>query len=235
MKTLTVLFILTSHSIMGNTGHETGLWLEEFTTPYYELHDAGYEIEIATIEGGASSIDPRSLDGDDLPESVARYNEDEALQSAFNNALAISDVDAGKYAAVILPGGHGTMWDLPNNARLSEIISSTYQDGRVVAAVCHGPAGLIGPVDENGQPIVKGKKVAGFTNSEEEAVGLTEVVPFLLEDKLIELGANYQKGPDFEPYAVADGNLVTGQNPASSKKVAELVIEILNAKKEENE
>tara|TARA_B100000029_G_C17210406_1_gene827827 strand:- start:45 stop:749 length:705 start_codon:yes stop_codon:yes gene_type:complete len=231
MKALTILFILTSHSTMGSTGDETGLWLEEFTTPYYAFADAGYDIDIASIEGGAPPIDPRSLEGEDKPESILRYEKDTALQEALNNSVAIQDVNASTYAAVIIPGGHGTMWDLPNNERLSDIISSTYQDGRVVAAVCHGPAGLIGPVNADGAPIVKGKKVAGFTNAEEEAVELTDVVPFLLEDKLIELGAHYQKGPDFEPFAIADGNLVTGQNPASSKKVAEFVIEILESKK----
>ena len=230
MNTLKILFILTSHSTMGNTGHETGLWLEEFTTPYYTFEDADYNVEIASIQGVKPPVDPRSLEGEEHPESVQRFKADEALQNAFNNSTPIADVNVLNYDAVFMPGGHGTMWDLPNNDKLSDIISKAYQNDRVVAAVCHGPAGLVGPVDQNGEPIVKGKNISAFTNSEEDAVELTDVVPFLLETKLIELGAHFQKGEDFVPFAVADGNLVTGQNPASSQKVAELVINILNKK-----
>lgn len=232
MKAITILFILTSHSVIGESGDKTGLWLEEFTTPYYEFQDAGYEIDIASIQGGVPPIDPRSLGEEKKTQSVVRFESDPSLKNSFNNSIAIKNVDIAKYDAVFLPGGHGTMWDLPNNKELSEAISKIYQSGRVVAAVCHGPAGLVGPIDVNGDPIIKGKKVIGFTNTEEAAVELTEAVPFLLETKLLQLGADYQKGPDFEPFALSDGNLVTGQNPASSKKVAELVIKILETNKE---
>lgn len=229
MKTLTILFILTSHAMMGDTGQPTGVWLEELTTPYYALKDAGYDVKLASIKGGEIPIDPRSLEGEEeLPESVKRFLADEDAMNALKNSAAIENVNATQYAAVFLPGGHGTMFDLPESERLAEIVSETLTENRIVAAVCHGPAGLVSAKNANGEPVVKGKNVAAFTNSEEEAVELTDAVPFLLETGLKELGANVITAPDFQPHAVQDGHLITGQNPSSSGKVAELIINTLN-------
>lgn len=228
MQTLTILLIVTSHALMGGTGEKTGVWLEELTTPYYTFKDAGYNVEIVSVSGGDIPIDPRSI-GDDQKkeESVARYFEDEALQAAVKNTKSASEIDASQYAAVFFPGGHGTMWDYPNNPVLAKIVNDTLNDGRIVAAVCHGPAVLVGVEDENGTPLVKGRTLATFTDAEEDAVGLTDAVPFLLETKLRELGANVKTVENFAPLSVVDGNLVTGQNPASAGPVALDVIQLL--------
>lgn len=229
MKILAILFIVTSHAVMGDTNEPTGVWLEELTTPYYEFIDAGYDVKIASVSGGEIPIDPRSTGEDQKKEdSVARYFEDEALQEAVKDTPAATDIDASQYDAIFFPGGHGTMWDYPDNPALAKIITDALNDGRVVAAVCHGPAALVGVKDENGEPLVKGRKIATFTDSEEDAVGLTDAVPFLLETRLRELGADVTTADDFQPHAVVDGNLVTGQNPASAKPVAAHVIDILN-------
>jgi putative intracellular protease/amidase len=227
MKALTILFIVTSHGMLGDTGHPTGVWLEELTTPYYALTDAGYTVEVASIKGGAVPVDPRSLEEETLPPSVQRYQKDDVLQKKLSSTPGIAAIDEKNYAAVFLPGGHGTMWDLPYNPRLAEIVSKTYEAGKPVAAVCHGPAGLVGVKLSDGNYLVNGKKIATFTNEEEEAVGLTEKVPFLLESKLKEQGAIVQKVENFKPFAVRDGLLITGQNPPSSEKVASLLMEAL--------
>lgn len=225
-----ILFVVTSHAIIDGTNKKTGLWLEELSTPYYVFHDAGHQIDIASIKGGSIPIDPASQKPiGQNPPSVERFLKDQDVMKLLKNTPAISAVDAKKYAAVFLPGGHGTMWDLPTSNHLAHVVSMLLADGKVVAAVCHGPAGLVGARDKNGQPVVKGRKVSAFTDSEEEAVGLTKQVPFLLESKLRELGANIQKGANFKPFAVADGNLVTGQNPDSSEKVAQLVLQRLQS------
>lgn len=230
MKITTILFIVTSHSMLGDTGKPSGLWLEEVSTPYYAFVDAGYEVEIASIAGGAAPIDPSSQKpvGENSP-SVERFLKDEVAKNKLKNTFSINTVDQ-VYDAVFLPGGHGTMWDFPDNKKLASIIGSTLDEGKIVAAVCHGPAGLLSAKLKNGDSVVKGKKVSAFTNEEEEVVGLTKVVPVLLESRLRELGAEYAKAEKFQPYAIADGNLITGQNPASSEKVAELVIEKLKNK-----
>ena len=220
-----ILIITTSHADIGNANEKTGVWLEELTTPYYAFVDGGADVTLASIAGGAVPIDPRSTGEDSRKEeSVRRYLDDPALQSKVANTPAFTTVDGAGYDAVFLPGGHGTMWDYPKSQELGELVASFLEQGKPVAAVCHGPAGLTA-ARIDGDPIVKGKKVAGFTNSEEEAVGLTKVVPFLLEDRLRELGGDYQKGPDFAPFAVRDGLLITGQNPASAGKVASLTLE----------
>lgn len=228
MKTIAILFIVTSHAIMGNTGEPTGVWLEELTTPYYEFIDAGYEVKIASVSGGNIPIDPRSTGEDQKSEpSVARYLEDETLQAAVKNTPSAGEIDASKYDAIFFPGGHGTMWDYPDNSELAKIITDALSDNRVVAAVCHGPAVLVGVQDENGDPLVKGRKVSTFTDSEERAVGLEDAVPFLLETRLRELGADVITADDFQALSVVDGTLVTGQNPASAKAVAADVIKLL--------
>lgn len=231
MKTLTILFIVTSHAIMGNTGEPTGVWLEELTTPYYEFVDAGYNVEIMSVSGGDIPIDPRSVSEEQKKEeSVARYFNDAALQEAVKNTKDAKNLDVSEYAAVFFPGGHGTMWDYPNNPDLAKIITDTLNNDAIVAAVCHGPAVFVGVNDSNGEPLVKGKTLAAFTDAEEEAVGLTDAVPFLLETKLQELGATVETVPNFEPFSVVDGLIVTGQNPASAKPVAQDVIRLLEEK-----
>lgn len=231
MKILTILFIVTSHAMIGSgpEADKTGLWLEELTTPYYAFKDAGYDVEIVTIDGGEIPIDPRSLTDDTKKEeSVRRYLSDAVLQERIKETMSVASIgDAQEYAVVFFPGGHGTMWDYPNDPRLEKIINTTLDDGRIVAAVCHGPAALIGVRDDHGEPLVKGRKIAAFTNSEEEAVGLTDAVPFLLESKLEEFGAHIQKADDFQPLVIVDGNLITGQNPASAGPVAKSVIDLL--------
>lgn len=229
MKIITILFILTSHSQIEKTKQPTGVWLEELTTPYYSLVDAGYQVEIASINGGKAPLDPKSLGGTE--QSVARYNQDKDLQGKLASTIDIKDIDLNKYDGVFLPGGHGTMWDLPNNQKLANIVATSLEQNKPVAAVCHGPAGLVSAKYANGDSVVKGKNVAAFSNAEEVAVGLTEVVPFLLEDKLKELGAKYSSVDNFKAHAVRDDNLITGQNPASSEQVAKLLIEAIKEKK----
>ncbi len=220
-----VLIVLTSHAAMGATGKPTGFWLEEFTTPYYVFADAGARIEIATIAGGAAPVDPQSLSSEgEAPGSVARYRKDAALQDRLAATRALREVAGRDFDIVFMPGGHGTMWDLPESAELASLVARTLERGAVVAAVCHGPAGLVSARFPDGRPVVAGRRVSAFTNSEEKAVGLTEVVPFLLESRLRELGALFEGAPDFEAHAVADGGLVTGQNPASSARVAQLAL-----------
>lgn len=232
MKTATILFILTSHDIMGDTDNSTGVWMEELTTPYYAFIDAGYEVDIASIQGGMIPIDPRSRKelGENTP-SVDRFLKDGEAMEAIQTSLSIESIDTSNYAVVFLPGGHGTMFDLPESERLATIISKTLENDRIVSAVCHGPAGLVSAKFADGTPVVKGKRVAAFTNAEEDAVGLTDEMPFLLETRLRNLGADIVLAPNFEPNAVADGNLITGQNPASSEAVAELVLKTLEQKK----
>lgn len=226
--TMTILFIVTSHAMIGHGGEPTGVWFEELSTPYYAFVDKGYSVRLASIDGGEIPIDPRSQQEDGSnPPSVERFLKDKVAMDKLHHSAAIENIDPSNFAAIFLPGGHGTMWDFSKSEVLASIVSDTLEDGRIVAAVCHGPAGLINAKDKEGNPVVKGKTIAAFTNEEEEAVGLTEKVPFLLESRLRELGANIQQAPKFEAIAVRDGNLITGQNPASSEKVAELVIEAL--------
>ncbi|WP_435106168.1 type 1 glutamine amidotransferase domain-containing protein [Arhodomonas sp. AD133] len=228
---LNVLIVLTSHASLGDTGERTGFWLEEFTTPYYVFADAGARITVASIKGGPVPIDARSLaPAGENPQSVERYLTDESLQAELQTTAVVDDVAADPYDVVFLPGGHGTMWDLPTSEGLGDLVSATLAREAVVGAVCHGPAGLVNARDADGRPVVAGRRVAAFTDSEEQAAGLSEVVPFLLETRLRELGAEFENGPDFEPFAVADGTLVTGQNPASSSKVAELVLTTARAR-----
>ena len=231
MKSIIILFIVTSSAMMGTNEESTGVWLEELTTPYYALTDAGYDVEIVTVSGGDVPIDKRSLVGDEHPESVKRYFDDEQLQKDLKDTESVEGIDTSKYAAVFFPGGHGTMFDYPDNPKLAKIVTDTINADKPVAAVCHGPAVFVGVMDENGEPLVKGRKISAFTNSEEDAVGLSDAMPFLLESKLSELGAEIVKGDDFAPQVVVDGNLITGQNPPSSKGVAEKLIEKLQRKK----
>lgn len=223
-----ILLVLTSQATMGDDPRPTGVWFEELSTPYYAFVDAGAEVDIASIAGGKIPVDPHSIEADGKnPPSVERFLKDKAAMTKLEGSYKIDGISAAGYSAVFLPGGHGTMWDLPKSDKLANLLSAAWADGKVVAAVCHGPAGLVNVRDTNGQPLVAGRRVSAFTNSEEEAAGLTAKVPFLLETRIRDLGARYERGEDFQPFAVRDGRLVTGQNPASSGEVARLVLQAI--------
>ncbi|MDQ5929109.1 MAG: hypothetical protein QG594_887 [Bacteroidota bacterium] len=225
-----VLFVLTSHSDLGNTGEKTGFWVEEFAAPYYELLDKGVVIDIATPLGGQPPIDPKSSDPSFATEDTKRFDKDTALQAILSKTHKLVDVKESDYDAVFYPGGHGPLWDLATDTNSSALITSFYTQNKPVAFVCHSPA-VLKDVKVNGEFLVKGKKLTGFSNTEEAAVGLTNVVPFLLEDALQAHGAIYSKGADWGAYAIEDGLLITGQNPASSKLVAQKLFQKLNSKK----
>jgi putative intracellular protease/amidase len=225
-----VLLVLTSHDQLGNTGEKTGFWLEEFAAPYYVFRDAGAEVTVASPKSGRPPIDPKS----DLPENqtpaMARFKQDRDAQAVLSTTLKLSDMKSENFDTVFYPGGHGPMWDLADNADSIALIESFYEAGKPVAAICHAPA-VLHRVMHKGAPIVKGKRITGFTNSEEEAVHLTNVVPFLVEDELKRLGGLYEKAADWESFVIVDGRLITGQNPASSTAGAKALLEVLAATK----
>ncbi|WP_041522912.1 type 1 glutamine amidotransferase domain-containing protein [Gilvimarinus agarilyticus] len=222
-----VLMVLTSHDQLGDTGNKTGFWLEEFTAPYYTFLDAGAEITLASPKGGKPPLDPKSDDPDGQTESTKRYADDTHAQQALANTKALAEVSADEFDAVFYPGGHGPLWDLAQSATSVELIESFAKANKPHGFVCHAPAVLRDVKDACGAPLVQGKKVTGFSNSEEEGVGLTDVVPFLLEDMLKTKGATYQKGDDWQSYSLIDGKLVTGQNPASSEQAAKDLLSLL--------
>ena len=222
-----VLFVLTSHDKLGDTGNKTGFWIEEFANPYYSLLDKGVEITVATPEGGKAPIDPTSDSEDNQTEDTRRFKDDEAAQKVINNTHKLSDVKEEDFDGIFYPGGHGPLWDLSNDEKSIKLIESFNEAGKPIAFVCHAPAALKNVKAKDGNALVKGKKVTGFTNSEEEAVQLTDVVPFLVEDMLKENGGIYSKEADWNEYAVTDGNLITGQNPQSSGAVASRLYEML--------
>jgi putative intracellular protease/amidase len=226
-----ILIVLTSHSALGNTGEKTGFWVEEFAAPYYELLDAGADITIASPLGGQPPVDPKSEAADAQTPATKRFYGDIEAIDKVAQTLKLSDVKATDYDAVFYPGGHGPLWDLANDNNSIKLIEDFYNTQKPVAFVCHAPAALIKVKAENGQPLVKGKKITGFSDTEEEAVGLTKVVPFLLEEELKKLGAHYSKGADWSDYTQQDGLLITGQNPASSASVAKLLLATLAGKK----
>jgi len=225
-----VLFVVTSHDQLGNTGEKTGFWTEELAAPYYALLDKGVIIDIATPKGGQPPIDPKSADPSSATEDTKRFDADKVLLEKLKNTKKLSDVNQADYDAVFYPGGHGPLWDLVENKNSVALIESFYTHKKPVAFVCHAPA-VLKNVKINGEFLVKGKKITGFANTEEEAVGLTKIVPFLLEDALQANGGIYSKTENWHPYAVEDGLLITGQNPASSKLVAEKLLVQLNSKK----
>lgn len=226
-KDMNVLFVLTSHDKLGDTGKKTGFWVEEFAAPYYSLLDQGVNITVATPNGGAAPIDPGSDGPDAATEDTDRFNKDTAAQTVIANTKILADMNPDDFDAVFYPGGHGPLWDLVNDANSIALIEKFNAQEKPIAFVCHAPAVLKDVKNTDGESIVKGKKVTGFSNSEEEAVGLTEVVPLLLEDMLKANGAMYSKGGDWAAYALQDGHLITGQNPASSKLVAKKLFESL--------
>ena len=220
-----ILIVLTSHDTLGDTGKKTGFWLEEFAAPYYVLADEGAEITLASPNGGQPPLDPKSDEPDSQTEATKRFKRDDYTRKALANTVKLSDVSPNNYDAVFYPGGHGPMWDLAEDKNSIAFIETMYASGKPVAAVCHAPAVLRHTKAADGSHIVKGKSVTGFSNSEEDTVGLSDVVPFLLEDELQAKGANYLKGNDWSPYVLTDGNLITGQNPASSELVAKALLE----------
>lgn len=220
-KTMKVLFVLTSHDQLGNTGKKTGFWIEEFATPYYYFTDKGIEVVVATPNGGQAPIDPKSNEPAFQTEATKRYFNDEATQKVLAATKKLSQVKESDFDAVFYPGGHGPMWDLANDKNSIKLIESFYNNNKPVAFVCHGPAALVNVKDKNGNYLVNGKKITSFCNTEEDAVQLTKVVPFPLESTLKERGATYVKGADWSSFAVEDGLLITGQNPQSSELVAE--------------
>jgi len=225
-----VLFVVTSHDQLGNTGEKTGFWTEELAAPYYALLDKGVIIDIATPKGGQPPIDPKSADPSSATEDTKRFDADKVLLEKLKNTKKLSDVNQADYDAVFYPGGHGPLWDLVENKNSVALIESFYTHKKPVAFVCHAPA-VLKNVKINGEFLVKGKKITGFANTEEEAVGLSKIVPFLLEDVLQANGGIYSKTENWHPYAIEDGLLITGQNPASSKLVAEKLLVQLNSKK----
>jgi putative intracellular protease/amidase len=225
-----VLMILTSHSELGNTGKKTGFWVEEFASPYYTLKDAGIDIVLASPKGGQPPIDPKSAEPENQTEATHRFDKDDDLKEMLAHTKMLSEVSADEFDAVFYPGGHGPLWDLTTDQDSIKLIQDFWSHKKPVAAVCHAPAVLLNVIDESGNPLVKDKKVTGFTNTEEEGVKLTDVVPFLLEDELKNKGGIYSKKGDFESYVVTDGLLITGQNPTSSKAAAEKLLELLEKK-----
>lgn len=222
-----ILIIATSAATMTN-GEQTGVWLEELTTPYYAFLDGGASVTVASMSGGKIPVDKRSVSKPgDNDASVERYLDDVTAQAAFNDTPRFTDLNTDAYDVVFMPGGHGTMFDYPDSPELARLIESFDKGGKIVSAVCHGPAALVSAKAEDGSPFVKGRKVAAFTDTEEVAVGLDDAVPFLLETRLRDLGAHHEAAPDFQPFAVRDGNLITGQNPASATKTAALILDAL--------
>ena len=226
-----VLIVLTSHSDLGDTGQKTGFWIEEFAAPYYLMADAGVELTLSSPKGGQPPIDPKSDSPENQTPATKRFHADEALSEKLANTVKLSEVKEGEYDAVFYPGGHGPLWDLAEDKNSISLIESFYQNNKPIAFVCHAPAALVGVKGANGEPLVKGKQVTGFSNTEEEAVELTKVVPFLLEDELKKLGATYSKGADWASHVIKDGLLITGQNPGSSEEAAKVLLETLKAGK----
>lgn len=224
---MNILMVLTSHDQLGDTGQKTGFWLEEFAAPYYALKDAGADIVVASPKGGQPPLDPKSDEADAQSEDTARFKADADAQKVLANTVKLDSVSAADFDAVFYPGGHGPLWDLAEDPTSIRLIEAFARADKPVAAVCHAPGVLKSVKGTDGAPLVKGRKVAGFTNSEEEAVGLTEIVPFLVEDMLKANGGDYSKGADWGSWVVTDGKLVTGQNPASSREAAEALLKLL--------
>ncbi|KUJ79204.1 type 1 glutamine amidotransferase domain-containing protein [Microbulbifer flavimaris] len=220
-----VLMVLTSHDQLGETGNKTGFWLEEFASPYYVFRDAGAEITLASPKGGQPPLDPKSDEPDFQTAATERFKKDEAAQQALANTVRLAEVRADDFDTVFYPGGHGPLWDLAESEDSRSLIEAFYQAGKPVAAVCHAPGVFRHTRDADGKSLVAGKKVTGFSNSEEAAVELTDVVPFLVEDMLKDKGGVYSRGDDWQSHVVEDGLLITGQNPASSEATAEALLQ----------
>jgi putative intracellular protease/amidase len=225
-----ILMVLTSHDVLGDTGRKTGFWLEEFAAPYFVFRDAGVRLTLASPKGGQPPIDPKSDLPENQTEAMTRFKKDETAQKALAHTVRLADVKAEDFDTVFYPGGHGPMWDLAESPVSIALIESFYNSGKPVALVCHSP-GVLRHVTYKGEPLVKGKRVTGFTNEEEEEVQLTKVVPFLVEDELKRLGAIFEKVPNWQPFFIIDGRLVTGQNPASSTVAAHALLRVVGVEK----
>jgi putative intracellular protease/amidase/predicted enzyme related to lactoylglutathione lyase len=225
-KNMKILMVLTSHDQLGNTGRKTGFWLEEFAAPYFVFRDAGVELTLASPKGGQPPLDPKS----DLPENqtpaMSRFKKDAAAQKALANTVKLAEVKAEDFDTVFYPGGHGPMWDLAESPASIALLEAFYNSGKPIALVCHSP-GVLRHVTYQGAPLVKGKHVTGFTNGEEEEMQLTKVVPFLVEDELLRLGAIFEKVANWQPFSITDGRLITGQNPASSTSAAQALLKLM--------
>jgi putative intracellular protease/amidase len=229
-KNMKIVMVLTSHDQLGNTGRKTGFWLEEFAAPYFVFRDAGVQLTLASPKGGQPPVDPKS----DLPENqtpaMTRFKQDQTAQKALSQTIKLADVKSEDYDTVFYVGGHGPMWDLAESPVSIALLESFYNSGKVIALVCHSP-GVLRHVTYQGAPLVKDKHVTGFTNGEEEDVHLTKVVPFLVEDELMRLGAIFEKRADWQPFSIVDGRLVTGQNPASSTSAAQALLKLVAGEK----
>lgn len=222
-----LLIVLTSHDRLGDTGHKTGFWLEEFAAPYYVFKDAGHAITLASPAGGQPPLDPKSDEPGSQTEATHRFRADADAVRRLANTQRLADIDPADFDAVFYPGGHGPLWDLAEDPHSIALIESTLAAGKPLGAVCHAPGIFRNTRQADGTPLVRGRRVTGFTNTEEAAVKLTDIVPFLVEDMLKANGGEYSRGPDWEPYAIVDGRLITGQNPASSELVAHKLLEAL--------
>jgi len=219
-----ILMVITSHAELGDTGEKTGFWVEEFAAPYYAFVDAGVKVTLASPAGGQPPVDPKSEMEDFLTESTKRFDADTEAKALVANTNKLAEMKSTDFDAVFYPGGHGPLWDLTNNTDSIALIESFLAENKPVASVCHAPAAFLNIKDADGEYVVKGKAVTGFTNTEEEAVQLTDVVPFLLEDELVKRGGDFQKVNDWNAFAIQDGLLITGQNPASSELAAEKLL-----------
>jgi putative intracellular protease/amidase len=221
--------VLTSHDQLGNTGRKTGFWLEEFAAPYFVFRDAGIELTLASPKGGQPPVDPKSDEPNNQTPAQIRFKKDSAAQKALSQTSKLADMKSEDFDTVFYPGGHGPMWDLAESQDSIKLLESFYNSGKPIALVCHSP-GVLRHVTYNGEPLVKGKHVTGFTNGEEEEVQLTHVVPFLVEDELLRLGAIFEKVRNWQPFSITDGRLITGQNPASSTVTAQALLKALGQK-----
>ena len=225
-----ILMVLTSHDVLGDTGRKTGFWLEEFAAPYFVFRDAGVAVTLASPKGGQPPVDPKSDEPGNQTEAMARFKKDAVAQKALSQTQKLAEMKSADFDTIFYVGGHGPLWDLAESKDSIALLESFYNSGKFIALVCHSP-GVLRHVTYKGEPLVKGKHVTGFTNGEEEAVKLTHVVPFLVEDELLRLGAIFEKKKDWDVYAVTDGRLVTGQNPASSTTAAQALVKLVSAQK----
>lgn len=223
-----ILMVLTSHDVLGKTGRKTGFWLEEFAAPYFVFREAGVDLTLASPNGGQPPLDPKSDEAANQTDAMERFKKDERAQRELSKTVKLADVKASDYDSVFYVGGHGPMWDLAESPVSVALLEAFYNSGKPVALVCHSP-GVLRHVQYKGEPLVKGKRVTGFTNGEEHEMQLTDVVPFLVEDELLRLGAIFEKKKDWEPYWITDGRLITGQNPASSTSAARALLELLGS------
>ena len=232
MKSIEVLFVATSHDKMGDTGDKTGVWLEELAAPYYVFMEVGANITLASPKGGKVPLDPKSQAIIIATRNTKRFLRDEVAMNLLSKSIALSEIKAENFDVIFIVGGHGPLWDLANNQNLKQLLEAFDSEGKPIGAVCHGVVGLVSLENDKGESLLKGKQLTGFSNSEEESAGLTKIVPFLLETRLLSLGALYSKGADYVNHVVTDGHFVTGQNPASSSEVAKKIVALVKHNKE---